>query len=299
MGRNPDPLRHACPSRCSARRRRGAGPGHRAATGGGFGGKHGGDVATEAAVMAREVGAPVKVSWSRHEEFTSGTLRPAAVIDVAGATTPDGELIAWTFTNINSGAAAISIRIRWRISESCTNPHPARSSKPRIELWRRRPTTSPRITDRRTGAPTGDGSRGVSPAQPRRRTPGHSPSGGGATFRLARRWRGPGDCPGCRERRAVATVAEVGNADDDLRVIRLVTAYGVRSRSESKETVINQIERGHDHGPRWSPCSRQSTSRRCHHQRILLVVSRSTDSVTFLHRRRAHRPSGLVARRSG
>ena len=77
-------------------------------TGGGFGGKHGGGVATEAAILAREVGAPVKVSWSRREEFTSGTLRPAAVIDVEGAATSDGSLTAWTFTNINSGPAALA-----------------------------------------------------------------------------------------------------------------------------------------------------------------------------------------------
>jgi nicotinate dehydrogenase subunit B len=77
-------------------------------TGGGFGGKHGGGVATEAAVMAREVGGPVKVTWSRHEEFTAGTLRPAAIVDVASAASSSGELVAWTFTNINSGPAAIA-----------------------------------------------------------------------------------------------------------------------------------------------------------------------------------------------
>src|ERR1035437_6421360 len=49
------------------------------------------------------------LSWSRHEEFTVGTLRPAAVIDVAGAATAEGGLTAWTFTNINSGAAAIAM----------------------------------------------------------------------------------------------------------------------------------------------------------------------------------------------
>jgi isoquinoline 1-oxidoreductase len=81
-------------------------------TGGGFGGKHGASVATEAAVLAREVGGPVKVAWSRAEEFTAGTLRPAAVIDVAAGCSADGELVAWTFKNINSGAAAISTPYR-------------------------------------------------------------------------------------------------------------------------------------------------------------------------------------------
>ncbi len=82
------------------------------ATGGGFGGKHGGGVALEAALLAREAGTPVKVAWSRHEEFMAGTLRPAAVIDVQSAATRDGELRAWTFTNINAGAAALATPYR-------------------------------------------------------------------------------------------------------------------------------------------------------------------------------------------
>lgn len=79
-----------------------------APTGGGFGGKHAAGVATEAAVLARQIGKPVRVAWTRREEFTAGTLRPAAVIDVAAGATSRGELTAWTFKNINSGPAAIA-----------------------------------------------------------------------------------------------------------------------------------------------------------------------------------------------
>jgi isoquinoline 1-oxidoreductase len=81
-------------------------------TGGGFGGKHAARVATDAAILAREVGKPVRVSWTRHEEFASGTLRPAAVIDVAAGVSSDGELSAWTFTNVNSGQAGIGLPYR-------------------------------------------------------------------------------------------------------------------------------------------------------------------------------------------
>jgi len=81
-------------------------------TGGAFGGKHAAAVAIEAAVLAREIGHPVRVAWTRHEEFTVGTLRPAAVIDVTVGATKTGELTAWTFTNVNSGQAAISIPYR-------------------------------------------------------------------------------------------------------------------------------------------------------------------------------------------
>ena len=94
-------------------------------TGGGFGGKHAAGVATEAAILAREIGEPVRVAWSRSEEFTVGTLRPAAVIDVAAGATGDGELTAWTFTNINSGQAAIATP--YRVANQRLDYQPAES----------------------------------------------------------------------------------------------------------------------------------------------------------------------------
>jgi nicotinate dehydrogenase subunit B len=75
--------------------------------GGGFGGKHGSVVALEAARLARAAGRPVKVQWSRRDEFNSGYLRPAAFIDVASSADETGQLTGWSFTNINSGAAGI------------------------------------------------------------------------------------------------------------------------------------------------------------------------------------------------
>jgi CO/xanthine dehydrogenase Mo-binding subunit/aerobic-type carbon monoxide dehydrogenase small subunit (CoxS/CutS family) len=61
-----------------------------AGTGSGFGGKHTGEVAAEAARLARAAARPVKVQWSREEEFTWGYFRPAAVIDIhSGATVAD------------------------------------------------------------------------------------------------------------------------------------------------------------------------------------------------------------------
>ena len=71
--------------------------------GGGFGGKHAGEVAVEAARLARAVGAPVKVRWSREDEFRHGYLRPAAVIDIRAGAGRDGRLAAWQMTNLNSG----------------------------------------------------------------------------------------------------------------------------------------------------------------------------------------------------
>jgi nicotinate dehydrogenase subunit B len=75
--------------------------------GGGFGGKHGSAVALEAARLARAAGCPVRVQWSRADEFTTGYLRPAAFIDVASSANDSGQLTGWTFANLNSGAAGI------------------------------------------------------------------------------------------------------------------------------------------------------------------------------------------------
>ncbi len=75
--------------------------------GGGFGGKHTGDVAVEAARLARAAAAPVRVAWTREEEFSWAYFRPAAVIDVRSAARCDGTLTSWEFTNVNSGAAGL------------------------------------------------------------------------------------------------------------------------------------------------------------------------------------------------
>ena len=76
-------------------------------TGAGYGGKHTGEAAIEAARLSRASGRPVSVSWTRQEEFTWAYVRPAAVIDVRSGATSGGDLTAWQFTNINSGDAGI------------------------------------------------------------------------------------------------------------------------------------------------------------------------------------------------
>jgi isoquinoline 1-oxidoreductase len=78
-----------------------------APTGSGYGGKHTGEAAVEAARLARAVGAPVHVRWSREEETTWGYARPAAVIDVRSGASPDGTLLAWDFRNTNAGSRVI------------------------------------------------------------------------------------------------------------------------------------------------------------------------------------------------
>ncbi len=75
--------------------------------GGGFGGKHTGEAAEEAARLAKAIGRPVAVHWTRAEEFTWAYFRPAAVIECKGGLDGNGSLTAWDFTNINAGGAAI------------------------------------------------------------------------------------------------------------------------------------------------------------------------------------------------
>ncbi len=77
-------------------------------TGGGFGGKHSGEVAVESARLAQAARRPVAVRWSREEEFTWAYFRPAGVIDVAGGLDERGALVAWEQVNFNSGASAIA-----------------------------------------------------------------------------------------------------------------------------------------------------------------------------------------------
>jgi isoquinoline 1-oxidoreductase len=77
-------------------------------TGGGFGGKHSGEVAVEAARLALAAKKPVSVRWTREEEFTWAYFRPAGVIDLAGGLDAKGALVAWEQINFNSGNSALA-----------------------------------------------------------------------------------------------------------------------------------------------------------------------------------------------
>jgi len=76
-------------------------------TGSGYGGKHTGETAIEAARLARAAKRPVKLVWTREEEFTWAYFRPAGVIDAISGVRSDGTITAWEFHNYNSGSAGI------------------------------------------------------------------------------------------------------------------------------------------------------------------------------------------------
>lgn len=75
--------------------------------GSGYGGKHTGETAIEAARLARAAKRPVKVVWTREEEFSWAYFRPAGVMDVVSAVRNDGTITVWDFRNYNSGSAGI------------------------------------------------------------------------------------------------------------------------------------------------------------------------------------------------
>ena len=79
-------------------------------TGSGYGGKHSGECAVEAARLARAAGKPVRLMWTREEEFTWAYFRPAGVIDIKSGVKSDGTITAWEFHNYNSGSAGIQIK---------------------------------------------------------------------------------------------------------------------------------------------------------------------------------------------
>jgi isoquinoline 1-oxidoreductase len=93
--------------------------------GSGYGGKHTGETAVEAARLARAAGKPVKVVWTRAEEFSWAYFRPAALIEVRAGATKDGKLVAWEFHNYNSGTAALGTP--YDVANQLVQYHPVRS----------------------------------------------------------------------------------------------------------------------------------------------------------------------------
>jgi isoquinoline 1-oxidoreductase len=80
--------------------------------GAGFGGKHTGEAAVEAARLAQAGGKPVSLRWTREEEFTWAYFRPAAAIEIEASLDAKGKLTTWHFVNINSGNPGIETPYR-------------------------------------------------------------------------------------------------------------------------------------------------------------------------------------------
>jgi isoquinoline 1-oxidoreductase len=94
-------------------------------TGSGYGGKHTGETAIEAARLARAANRPVRLVWSREEEFTFAYFRPAALIEVRSGVKRDGALTAWEFHNYNAGTAGI--RMSYDVAHQHVVHHPSQT----------------------------------------------------------------------------------------------------------------------------------------------------------------------------
>jgi isoquinoline 1-oxidoreductase len=102
--------------------------------GGGFGGKHTGEAATEAARLAKQAGHPVAVQWTRAEEFMWAYFRPAALIEIEAGLDAGNAISAWDCTNYNSGASALDTPYRipnTRVQFVASDP-PLRQSSYRV-----------------------------------------------------------------------------------------------------------------------------------------------------------------------
>ena len=71
--------------------------------GGGFGTKSWYPTGAEAAKLARIAGRPVRVAYTRQEDATEGTCRPAALIEIKSAFRTDGTVTAWQCEAIHAG----------------------------------------------------------------------------------------------------------------------------------------------------------------------------------------------------
>ncbi len=76
-------------------------------SGGGFGGKHTGEVAIEAARLAKESGKPVSLRWTRAEEFMWAYSRPAGLFEITAGLNDKGQITAWDFATYNAGTAGL------------------------------------------------------------------------------------------------------------------------------------------------------------------------------------------------
>ena len=71
--------------------------------GSGYGGKHSPEADIEAARLAKAARHPVRVAWTREEEFAWSYFRPAGLVEAAATAHRDGTLTSWEFHTYNAG----------------------------------------------------------------------------------------------------------------------------------------------------------------------------------------------------
>lgn len=93
--------------------------------GSGYGGKHTPECAIECARLALAAKHPVRLVWTREEEFTWAYFRPAGVMDVRAGLDGSGKLVAWEMHNYNSGPSGLNTP--YDVANQVTEFHPSKS----------------------------------------------------------------------------------------------------------------------------------------------------------------------------
>jgi len=215
-------------------------------TGAGFGGKHAPDVAIATARLARAAGIPVRLRWSREEEFTWAYFRPAAIIDITAGATADGLISAWEFVDINGGSAALATpyeiphqRLRFQPADSPLRQGPYRGLAATANTFARESCMDEIAA-----------TLGVDPLQFRLRHLADERLAEVLTAAADRfGWadrpdetgRGVGLAAGIEKDGRVATCVEVRVRDGDLEVLRVVTAFECGAVIDP-DNLRNQIE---------------------------------------------------------
>jgi isoquinoline 1-oxidoreductase len=215
-------------------------------TGSGYGGKHTGEAALEAARLGRAAGRPVKVVWTREEEFSWAYLRPAGVMQLAGALDASGTLVAWEHHCFNAGAS--SLRTPYEVPNQLSEFHHARSPL-RQGSYRALAATANTFA-RECFMDELAATVGQDPLAFRRRhlAPGRLLDVLNAAadrfdweaYRPGRR-RAAGIACGSEKGSYVATCAEVEVAGETIRVLRAVTAYECGAVINPRH-LTNQVE---------------------------------------------------------
>ncbi len=76
---------------------------HPVLLGGGLGRKFEQDYIAYAVAASKAVGAPVKVTWQREQDFAHDQYRPLGVCRVTGGLDASGNLISWAYRNVSPG----------------------------------------------------------------------------------------------------------------------------------------------------------------------------------------------------
>ncbi len=224
--------------------------------GSGYGGKHTGECAVEAARIAKAAGKPVMLRWTREEEFTWAYFRPAAVIDME-ASLDDGESARHVVSRQHQlGRQLDRFAVRCA-AEAVAVGRLAAAAAARFVSCAGvdRQLVCPRVVHGRNGGGRGRRSARVSAGPPQRSATAAGARGGGQAIQL----------DGARERQAAESRRRPGVQHRQGLVRRLLRGSGSRSARETRSTCVDVCE-AFDCGPVMNPGQpAQSDGRGDHH----------------------------------